>query len=364
MRENRWEGGNITTARELRDYLHLTPDDEAKMEAILEHYPMSIPSYYLSLINFDDPNDPIKKMCIPSIQETDLSGAFDTSGEAENTVIEGMQHKYKQTAMILSTNHCAMYCRHCFRKRLVGLSDGEVLKHLDEMRDYISQHKEITNVLVSGGDSFMNSNATLRRYLETLTSIEHLTFIRFGTRVPVVLPQRITQDEELQEILRSFALKKQIHIVTQFNHPNELTKEATDAVKCLTRLGIPVRNQSVLLRGVNDVPEVLASLLNGLVANGVAPYYLFQCRPVTGVKSQFQVPLEEGLQIVEETKKQLSGFGKAFRYAMSHVTGKVEILGKTSGGEMVFKYHQAKDLEDCGRLFTVKLREGQCWLDD
>ena len=153
--------GNATNVQDLKPYLNLTKDEEVKMGEILEKYPMSITPYYLSLIDFNDPDDPIKKMCIPSIEETDLSGSFDTSGEKDNTVITGVQHKYKQTVIVLSTNNCAMYCRHCFRKRLVGLSDEEIATHFDEVIEYIKNHKEISNVLISGGDALLNSNTNL-----------------------------------------------------------------------------------------------------------------------------------------------------------------------------------------------------------
>ncbi len=354
---------NITKSHDLVKLLNLTEEEKIKMDEILDKYPMSITPYYLSLIDFNDPNDPILKMCIPSIEETDLGGSFDTSGEADNTIIDGMQHKYKQTALILSTNQCAMYCRHCFRKRLVGLTDDEIAKKFSEMTDYIKNHKEISNVLISGGDSFLNNNKKIQGYLEALCDIEHLDLIRFGTRTPVVFPSRITDDKELQEILKTYSKKKQIYVITQFNHPKELTKEAIASVKCLMNLGISVKNQTVLLKGINDNPTVLGNLLKGLTAAGITPYYVFQCRPVTGVKNQFQLTLEEGYDIVEKAKSMQNGQGKGFKYCLSHVTGKIEIVGKTENGEMIFKYHEAKYDKDQGRIFIKKLDKNQCWLD-
>ena len=189
-----------TNASEIAGYLGLTAEEEKQMQEILERYPMAVPEYYLLLIDREDPNDPIRRMCIPSLTETDMSGEFDTSGEADNTVQTGLQHKYAQTALILSTNRCAMYCRHCFRKRLVGLDDAETAKNFEAMMEYVAEHKELTNVLVSGGDSFMMSNRMIKRYLDALTGMEHLDLIRFGTRVPVVFPDRILKDQELQDI--------------------------------------------------------------------------------------------------------------------------------------------------------------------
>ena len=354
---------NITRADQLTPLLGLTREEEAQMARILDRYPMSITRYYLSLIQKDDPNDPIRRMCIPSLSETDLSGTFDTSGEKDNTVVEGMQHKYRETVMILSTNRCAMYCRHCFRKRLVGLSDGEIAKQFDQIMDYIKAHPAINNVLISGGDALLNSNRIIGRYLEELSALDQIDFIRFGSRLPVVFPQRISEDPELLDLLERYNQKKQIMVITQFNHPNELTEEARRAVRLLQERAIPVRNQSVLLRGVNDDPKVMGALLQKLTRWGIIPYYIFQCRPVTGVKNQFQVPFADGIRIVEEAKAMQNGQGKSIKYAFSHPTGKIEVLGFGEDGKMLFKYHEAKDPARCGRIFSLELAPGQCWLD-
>lgn len=282
---------NITTAAELKDALHLDDQQEKRLEEILERFPMSIPKYYLSLIDWEHcEDDPIRKMCIPSIEETDLSGAFDTSGEGDNTVMVGMQHKYHETVLILSTHECAMYCRHCFRKRLVGVSSEETTGNIDEMAAYVRSHPEINNVLISGGDAFLNSNRILEYYLKIFTEIPHLDLIRFGTRTPVVLPMRIYDDPELISMLEKYNQKKQIYVVTQFNHPNELTDEAKKAIQSLLKAGVIIKNQTVLLKGVNDSGAVLGALLKKLIAYGVVPYYIFQCRPVSGEKINFRFP--------------------------------------------------------------------------
>ena len=354
---------SIRTAEPLRNIFSLSDEEYKQMRDIIEKYPLCVNNYYLSLIDESNPNDPIRKMCIPDIREFSVGGETDTSGEYENTVIQGMQHKYKQTALILSTNQCAMYCRHCFRKRMVGSSADETAKHLPDMVEYVSNHTEINNVLISGGDSFMNDNETIEKYLQSFSRIETLDFIRFGTRIPVVLPQRIIDDKELLFLLESYGEKKQIVIVTQFNHPKELTSEAILAIKLLKKVGCIVRNQTVLLKGVNDNSNTLASLMNKLVAYGVIPYYIFQCRPVEGVKNQFQVPLINGVDIIEKAKQQMNGQAKSVRYAMSHPTGKIEILGNMGKNRMLFKYHQAKNVENQGRIFARRINNDQCWLD-
>lgn len=353
---------NITEAEELKSILNLCDEEVIKLGNILEKYPMSITPYYLSLINFDDPNDPIKKMCIPSIEETDMNGSFDTSGEADNTIITGMQHKYKQTVIILSTNHCAMYCRHCFRKRLVGLSDEEIAKHFEEMLEYIKNHEEISNVLISGGDSLLNSNKKIEKFLQQLCDIPHIDLIRFGTRMPVVYPQRITKDNELKEILIKYGKRKQIYVVTQFNHPREVTKEAKESIMYLRDAGVIVKNQTVLLKGINDDSQVLGDLLRKITSIGIIPYYIFQCRPVKGVKNQFQVPLKKATDIVEGAKNLQNGQGKCFKFCMSTTRGKIEIVGKLDDDKILFKYHQAKYEEDRGRIFIEEIDENQTWI--
>lgn len=350
--------------REVAELLGLEGAEAERLQKIAEVYPVLTNSYYMSLIDRDDPEDPIRKMSIPSGWEMEDGGAEDTSGEASNTVLPGMQHKYRQTALILSTDLCAMYCRHCFRKRLVGLASGEAVGNIAEQAAYVQQHNEITNVLISGGDAFLNSNGRIEQYLQAFTAIDHLDFIRFGTRTPVVIPQRISEDGELQRLLMKYGREKQIYVVTQFNHPREVTPEAMEAVRALVACGVAVRNQTVLLAGVNDDPMVLADLLRRLTTINVQPYYIFQCRPVRGVHNHFQVPLLEGCRIVDAAKGLQNGQGKTVRYVMSHPTGKIEILGEIEPGRMLFKYHQAKHAEDAARIFGRTLGAEQTWLGE
>ena len=351
-----------SNVEQMKDILKLGEEELQTLKEIQEKFPMFINPYYMSLMDPKDPEDPIRRMSIPGVMEASRLGSFDTSGEQSNTIMPGLQHKYKETALILSTNRCAMYCRHCFRKRLVGISEEEVFSRLDEIVRYIRDHKEISNVLVSGGDAFMNSNEMIGQILELLTDIEHLDLIRFGTRMPVVLPQRITTDPELLHLLRKYGTRKQLCVVTQFNHPKEITTESSAAVKMLLETGIPVRNQTVLLKGVNDEAQVLGTLLRKLTRTGVIPYYIFQCRPVTGVVSSFQVPLKKGYSIIAQALQMQNGQGKCCRFVLSHQTGKIEVLGNYENGEMLFKYHQAKDPSDAGRIFTREIPDDRCWL--
>ncbi|MFW9955566.1 MAG: KamA family radical SAM protein [Candidatus Thorarchaeota archaeon] len=353
----------ITRIDDLAEFIDLTESEERLLCRLSRIHPLRVSEYYLSLIDEQDPEDPIRKMAIPTSSELVTEGSYDTSGELTNTIMPGLQHKYKQTAVIIATTECAMYCRHCFRKRLVGLPSQEVLRNIDAAAEYIASHKEISNVLITGGDPLTLKNSKIADLLEALSPIPHLDFIRFGTRIPVTFPARILNDNGLLEILNEYSERsKRLFIVTQYNHPREITRESTKAIDKLLKSGITVSNQTVLLKGVNDSPAVLANLQNNLVKIGVNPYYVFQCRPVARVKKTFQVPLYEGYTITEKAKELLNGHSKRFRYIMSHETGKIEILGILDK-RFLFKYHQAKIPSNIGRIFTRDLDKTATWLD-
>ena len=352
----------VCDAKGLGEALELSEGERSDLEDIIKTYPARITPYYLSLINKEDRSDPIRKLCLPGKTEFSEGGFADTSGEALNTVVTGMQHKYKNTVLILSTGSCAVYCRHCFRKRMVGVKNTEVAESIPDMVSYVKANPEIDNILISGGDAFASENTVIRDYLEAFSAIESVKFIRFGTRIPVVMPKRIYEDQELLEILREYSKRKKILVITQFDHPREITEEAKKAVDALNLSGIAVRNQTVLLKDINDSEQVLSKLMNALVCINVAPYYVFQCRPVLGVKNQFQVPLIKGEEILRKTKGLLSGVAGNFRYVMSHPSGKIEIVGRLDD-RLVFRYHEARDPKDQGRVFLRHLT-GECWLED
>ncbi|RMF95986.1 MAG: KamA family radical SAM protein [Candidatus Schekmanbacteria bacterium] len=355
---------SITSLSKLSKYIYIPKSDIKKIEQVIARHPMKITRYYLSLMNPDKIDDPIRKMAVASEEELHLLGSYDTSGEKENTMMQGLQHKYEKTALILATVKCANYCRYCFRKRMVGLSSDEVLKKFSEAVNYIKAHKEINNVLISGGDPLTLPTNIIKHFLEKISTIPHIDFIRIGTKIPAVLPHRITKDNELITVLRSSASKfKRVYITTHFNHPREITSESKKAIDLLKNALVTVSNQSVLLKGVNDNPETIADLNTKLIKIGVIPYYLFQCRPVKRVKKHFQVPLYRGYEIVEKAKSMLDGYSKRFRYVMSHKTGKIEILG-IMDGYIYLKYHQAKNPENQGKLFRRRINKEDGWLDD
>ena len=353
----------IDSVKLVANKLGLSPDETEKLKQVAETHPMRVSPYYFSLIDWNDADDPIRKMAVPSLEEQNLAGSYDTSGEAENTKMPGLQHKYAETALILSTNRCATYCRHCFRKRLVGLPTEEILKRFEDAAEYIENHTEINNVLVSGGDPLVLSNDVIETFLRLLTNIDHLSFVRFGSRTPVTLPSRFNDPELLALFKKYSRMDKRLYIVTQFNHPREVTVQSVSAVNKILSSGVLMSNQTVLLKGVNDNPETLATLMDELVRIGVAPYYVFQCRPVKRVKSHFQVPLCEGLRIVEDAKAKCNGHSKRFKYIMSHKTGKIEILGIMKG-KIFFKYHEAKNRKNLGVMFSHRVDKKAGWLDD
>jgi lysine 2,3-aminomutase len=356
--------GSISTVEQLRRYVDLGPREEKQLRHIIGLHPMRIPRYYAGLIDWDDPADPLRRIAVPDAAELDLAGSYDTSGEQQSTKLPGLQHKYAQTALVLATNRCALYCRHCFRKRLVGLPSEEVLKRFSDAARYIEKHKEIRNVLLSGGDPLVLPTRLINRFLERLSKVSHLNYVRIGTRVPVTFPGRILSDADLLSVLRRHSRKfERLYLVTQFEHPREITVNSTEAADRLIRAGVVLINQAILLKGVNDNPTVLAELHSKLVKVGIGPYYLFQCRPVKRVKRRFQVPLKQGYKIVESAKAMLDGPSKRFRYVMSHRSGKIEILG-VAGDEIYLKYHQARDPNNLGRFFKRRLVPDAGWLDD
>lgn len=357
---------SITTVEEMEEYISLSDEERRQLKEIARIHPIRVTRHVMDLMDRNDPEDPIRKMYLPSLDELDLSGAYDTSGEASNTKATGLQHKYEPTALLLSTNVCAIYCRYCFRKRMVGLKNSEVLSQFDDALAYIADHPEISNVLVSGGDSFMLDTDILKAFIDRLSAIPHIRFIRFGTKTIQTLPERITEDTELRTMLReqnSDPSKPKIYVVTHINHPREIVPETVEAVRMLNEVGVTVSCQTVLLKGINDDADVMAELMNHLVAAGIVPYYVFQCRPVKRVRKSFQIPIADGIRILETAKGRLSGMAKRFKYAMSHQIGKIEIIGLLDG-QVIFKIHDAKYTEQTGTVFMRPADEVGGWLPD
>jgi len=291
---------------------------------VIGKYPMAITPYYASLIREAAPSDPIFQMCVPQIDEL-CDPPFlrsDPLEEDADMPVPGLVHRYEDRALIIATTMCSMYCRHCTRKRVAGMRECSISpRRLAQVVAYLQAHPEIHDVIVSGGDPLTMPTERVEAVLAALRAVPSVEIIRIGTRTPVVLPMRIT--EGLTQVLRRY---HPIWINTHFNHPNELTPEAAEACARLADAGIPLGNQSVLLRGVNDRPEIIEQLCRGLVRTRVRPYYLFQCDLVRGVE-HFRTPIARGLQIMECLRGRLSGLAiPQFVVDAPHGGGKIPLL--------------------------------------
>jgi KamA family protein len=247
---------------------------------------------------------------------------------------------------------------------MVGLPNEQTVKNFEGAAEYIAEHPEISNVVISGGDPFMLPTDTLRRMLDALKDIEHLRFVRIGSRAPVVYPARFFEDE-LIEMLADFNKQKTLFVPTHFNHPNEITPESTRAIMRLREAGVTVNNQAVFLRGINDDVDTLVELMEGLLEIGVSPYYLYQCMPVERVRHHFQVPLKEGVAIVDEARKQMDGYAKRFKFIIGHDIGKLEICGEVDNKLILKQLHSRPGHEEeSSRILVRQLTEDGGWLDD
>jgi lysine 2,3-aminomutase len=334
-----------------------------QLRPVVEKFVFRSNDYYQSLINWQDPNDPIRRIVMPDIQELQEFGNMDASDEWSYTVVKGLEHKYADTALVLINDVCGAYCRFCFRKRLFTDGNDEVTNDISEALLYIRLHTEIDNVLLSGGDPLIMSSARLESILQPLRLIDHVRIIRIGTKMPAFNPYRIINDTSLIDVLsRHTRPARRIFVMTHFNHPRELTGAAVECLTLLQKAGVITVNQSPIIRGVNDNADVIADLFNQLSYNGVLSYYFFICRPTAGNKA-FVVPIEEASTLFERAKMKISGLAKHARLCMSHKTGKIEALGRT-GGQVLFRYHRAVNEKDCGRLLVFKSNPEACWLDD
>lgn len=320
-------------------------------------------AYYLSLIDWDDPADPIRRIIVPDMQELEEWGRLDPSDEETYTVIPGLEHKYNSTALFLVSNVCEGICRYCFRKRVFINPQSACLKDVSAAVKYVKEHEEITNVLLTGGDPLALTTPQLGNIIRRLRSVDHVEIIRIETKMPAFNPYRILDDPSLLEMIETYSTRqKKIYIMTHFVHPRELTEPAVEGINLLQKAGAIIANQTPLIRGVNDDPKVLGDLLGKLSFIGAVPYYVFQCRPALGNKA-YTVPIEEGYNLVEHAKALVSGLAKRVRFVMSHSTGKIEIVGMTKG-RVYFKYHRAAADADSGRFFVVRRNPKAYWLED
>jgi KamA family protein len=319
--------------------------------------------YYLSLIDWDDPDDPIRKIVIPDIGEMDDWGELDASNEQRYTRVPGLEHKYDSVALLLVNGVCGSYCRFCFRKRLFMKDNDEVHRDVTDAVEYIREHGETPDVLITGGDPLLMSTRRLDELLAALRTIEHVDVIRIGSKLPAFDPFRILNDEPLQDTFeRHTGPDKRLYLVCHFNHPREMTSEAVACLDAVQKRGVMTVNQTPILSGINDDAEVLTELFRRCSANGVPPYYVFQCRPTAGNRP-FAVPVERAYKVFETAKMRGSGLAKRARLCMSHESGKIEVLGLTAR-HAIFKYHRAADPDLSGRVMIFRRNPLAYWFDD
>lgn len=324
----RWQSQNaIRSVRQLRTLLTFTPEELEAIGSLEADYKLAIPPYYFSLIDPHNPDDPIRLQSVPSPLERENPSGYeleDPLEEDKDSPVPGLTHRYPDRVLLVATHVCSMYCRFCTRKRATMVRGGwDAISRDDErMIDYIREHTEIRDVILSGGDPLTLPLGKLRFFLESLAAIPHVDVIRIGTRVPVTLPQRLF-DPELVELL---ATAEKVWIQTHFNHSHEITPEAARVCKTLLRAGMPVNNHTVLLKGVNDSLDEMRRLMRALLRIKVRPYYLFHCDPVIGA-GHFRTSVWKGLEIMEGLRGHLSGLAiPTYVVDSPHGGGKIPLM--------------------------------------
>jgi lysine 2,3-aminomutase len=301
-----WQFRNrICDSAKLAERIPLSDKEKCEIDTVCKSFRMAVTPYYLSLIHTGDTNDPIRRMCIPSVQEMlpCANDRTDPLNEDADSPVPHIVYRYPDRVLFLVTMECAEYCRFCTRRRIVGEEDHAISdSEIETAVMYIRKHNEIRDVLISGGDPLTLSTQKLETIVKAVRAIPHVEIIRIGTRVPVVMPMRITQ--ELLDMLKKY---QPIWINTHFNHPNELTPDSKLACRMIADAGIPLGNQTVLLNGVNNDLETMKTLMKELVRNRVRPYYLYQCDLSRGI-SHFRTPVEDGINIVHGLQGFITGF--------------------------------------------------------
>lgn len=301
-----WQLQNrITDVETLKKVINLTVEEEDGIRRCLESLRMAITPYYASLMDRDDPTCPVRRQAVPVARELHraASDMEDPLAEDVDSPVPGLTHRYPDRVLFLVTDQCSMYCRHCTRRRFTGATDNALPRdRVDRALDYIRNTPQIRDVLISGGDGLLISDYHLESIIQRLRGIEHVEVIRIGTRTPVVMPQRITP--QLVAMLKKY---HPIWVNTHFNHPKEVTPEVTAALARMADAGIPLGNQSVLLRGVNDCVGVMKALVHLLVKNRVRPYYIYQCDLSRGIE-HFRTSVAKGIEIIEGLRGHTSGF--------------------------------------------------------
>ncbi|MBI5892656.1 MAG: lysine 2,3-aminomutase [Deltaproteobacteria bacterium] len=302
----KWQVKNrITTLDEIKSLLSLTPEEEEGIKRSGGRLAMAITPYFFSLIDKTDPDCPIRKQSVPRINEFSIENCdlIDPCGEDNHSPVSGLVHRYPDRALLLVTDSCAMYCRYCTRRRMVGDEQPPMsIERFEEAFKYIKSKRSIRDILISGGDPLMLKTEHLEYYLKKLSSISHIDIIRIGTRVPVTLPMRV--DEELVNMLKKY---HPVYMSVHFSHPKEITPDVKNACSMLADAGIPLGSQTVLLKGINDKPSIMKRLMQKLLSIRVRPYYIYQCDLAVGT-GHFRTPVSVGINIIEKLRGHTTGY--------------------------------------------------------
>ncbi|MCR5034587.1 MAG: lysine 2,3-aminomutase [Clostridia bacterium] len=301
-----WQVANrLSTVEQIKAVVNLTPQEEEDIKKVMDGFRVGITPYYASLMDPDDPSCPVRMQAVPTLAETHRGEAdmLDPLHEDEDSPAPGLTHRYPDRVLFLITDQCSMYCRHCTRRRLAGETDGaRSMEDINACIDYIKRTPVVRDVLLSGGDALCVETDVLEYIISELRKIPHVEIVRIGSRTPVVMPQRIT--DELVNMLKKY---HPIWLNTHFNHPKEWTPEAAEACRKLADAGIPLGNQSVLLRGVNDDVHVMRNLVHLCCKNRVRPYYIYQCDLSLGIE-HFRTPVSKGIELIEGLRGHTSGY--------------------------------------------------------
>jgi len=297
----------ICSKEELTQIIKLTPQEEKGIDKAKGRLAMAITPYWASLIDVDDPNCPIRRQAVPVSDEFAIAPheMADPCAEDRDSPVPHLVHRYPDRVLLLATEHCAMYCRHCTRRRLVGEHETKELNpetKFDAAIEYIKSNRKVRDVLISGGDPLILEDEVLESLISRIRAISHVELLRLGTRIPVTLPQRIT--DNLVNMLKKYS---SIWMSIHFNHPKEITKRCKNACDMLSESGVPLGSQSVLLKGINDRPYIMKRLVHDLLQIRVRPYYIYQCDPVRGTQ-HFRTPVASGINIIEKLRGHTSGY--------------------------------------------------------
>ena len=344
----RWQlRHRVTRAEPLKLILNLSPEEIEAIEASKGRMATAITPYFAKLMDRNDSNCPIRRQAIPTMAEFHLSPAdlFDPCAEDENSPVHGLVHRYPDRVLLLVTDKCAVYCRYCTRRRMVGSSEKCITpQELDEAVAYIQATKKVRDVLISGGDPLLFEDDHLESIIAKVRRVPHVEIVRIGTRVPVTLPQRITPS--LTAMLKKY---HPLWISIHFSHPKEITKETRRACAMLAEVGIPLGSQTVLLKGINDKPYVMKKLVQELLKIRVRPYYIYQCDLAMGTE-HFRTPIAVGINIIEKLRGHTTGYAvPSFVIDAPGGGGKIPVgptyMISQDKGKMVLRNYQGKVFE-------------------